>query len=216
MFQNGQQNPGAFAGSSQTSSETEPAPGEPLTPEAERIVNDVPEAIGGVYVAGEKLDDHETAAAVGALGSLSPEFLHGLISFNEDDVSSVLEEGFDFLADRFESEHWKLTERQSRMLGGPTTQLLSSVWSKVAQMLPAQLAQWCMSMPGLAGFILVSAIVVGPKVTTQIAVSRKRKSLGKEPRKPGPTPVTFRAYTGPVGPIDTNSVQPIQVDHSHE
>jgi hypothetical protein len=188
-----------------------------LPPEAERLLSDVPESVGGVFVAGEKLDHEETAAMAGALGGMSPEFLQGLISFSEEDVRGVLEEGFDFLAERFNSEHWKLTERQSRMLGRPTTELLSSLWTKLSFLLPDQLMQWCSSTPGLAGFVLVSSIVIGPKVAQQWSITRQRKSLPREPRRggAGPVPVSQRA-AGPVGEINANPPDPIETDHRFE
>lgn len=207
------QNVEAFSAHSAASSTTEPAPGEPLPAESERLVEDIPTAVG------------ETGGAVGrqptgvsgipaAESPIDSAFLQGLISFDAEDVRGVLEEGFDFLAERFDSEHWKLTERQSRMLGRPTTELLTSIWTKLSLLLPDQLAQWCTAMPGLAGFVLTSSIVVGPKIAQQLAVSRQRRAAPKRVIQHGPVPVSPRV--GPVGPIDSSPVQAIETDHSFE
>lgn len=200
---------------SEISSVSEPRPGEPLGPDAERILRDVPETIGDASRGPSQLNDEESVAAIGAMAAIDPAFLQGLISFDESDVRSVLEEGFEFLADKFDSDHWKLTERQSRMLGRPTAQLLSTLWTKLSFLLPAQLAQWCASTPGLAGFVLTSAIVLSPKVAQQVSVSRKRRAAPNQPRQPGPVPVAPRR-DGPIGPIDTSAAQPIPTNHDYE
>jgi hypothetical protein len=194
---------------------SEPEPGEPLDPDAERLLKDLPRAVGA-EINGVPANDEETAAALGAVAALDPAFLQSLISFDEEDVRGVLEEGFDFLAERFDSAHWKLTERQSRMLGRPTAQLLTSVWMKLSYMLPAGLAEWCSKTPGLAAFVLTSSIVIGPKVAQQLAVSRQRSAAPKQVLRNGPVPVVPRGATGPVGPIDTSGAQPIPTDHSFE
>lgn len=127
------------------------------------------------------------------------------IQFSEEDVRAALEEGFDWLADKFHSDHWKLTERQSRMYGAPTTQLLSSVWSNLARFLPGWLSSMCETTPGLAGFIFASALIVGPKVAKQVSISRAAKGKvqtidGSSPARPG-RPVAAPKPNGAVGSI---------------
>jgi hypothetical protein len=211
------QSEAAFEPSSPISSASEPKPGEALPPDAERLVSDVPETIGDQGRPAARLADPQDATAAAAVGAISPEFLQGLIGFEERDVRNVLEEGFDFLADRFNSEHWKLTEKQSQMLGGPTAQLLSSVWTKLSYLLPDQIARWCVSTPGLAGFVIVSSVVIGPKVMQQLTISRQKKSA-PAPQRPatGPVPVSFRSPVAPVGEINANPLDVIETDHSFE
>ena len=208
----------AYGAQSPISSVSEPAPGEPLNVESERLLSDIPQTIGDQGGAAETLNEEESAAALGALAGMDPAFLQGLISFDESDVRAALEEGFDFLAERFDSGHWKLTERQSRMLGRPTAQLLSTLWTKLSFLLPDQLAKWCASTPGLAGFVLTSAIVIGPKVAQQWSVSRQRRSLPEQPKRntPGPVPVAPRPQAGPVGAINANPPEMIPTDHNFE
>jgi len=199
--------PGSAPGSPNFSNTTEPRPGEPLPPEAERVLHAVPDSIGD---AGEASSIHEAEPELMAddIADLIPE-----IDFDQREVQDALEEAFDWMAERFDSGHWKLTERQSRMLGKPTTQLLSTVWSKLAQFLPGFLAKLCQSTPGLAGFILAGAVVVGPKAARQIAISRSRRAKkttidGERPTsRPGPVPIT--QAPGPVGAATTEIVEPL-------
>jgi hypothetical protein len=114
------------------------------------------------------------------------------VAFEPQDVQDVLCEFFDWCAERFQSEHWSLTERQARMLGRPTAQLLNSLWVKLQGVLPDILARWCETTPGATAFILAAGIVVVPKVTTQIGISRERAKLEKQKsmvKGPQPVPV---------------------------
>ena len=176
---------------------SEPKPGEPLSPEAERILSGVPNSIGDE--SGEQEVDGSAGASenADALAGLMPE-----IDFDPREVQDVLEEAFDWMADRFDSAHWKLTERQSRMLGKPTAQLLSSLYMKLSNYLPIILADWCDSTPGLMAFILASGVVVGPKIAQQYAVSRERRRMGpKKVQSASARPQTVppRPQNGPVG-----------------
>ena len=113
----------ADSGQHSATSSTEPRPGQPLTQEAEQILHEVPASIGGAG-AGEALPpigqvaDAESIAAAAMLSELA-----SAITFEEQDVRELLEMGFGWMAEKFESEHWNLTERQSRMMGRPAAQL---------------------------------------------------------------------------------------------
>lgn len=98
------------------------------------------------------------------------------VAFEEQDVRDQLEELFEWLSERFQAEHWKLTERQSRMLGRPTAQMLTSIWAKLCTMLPDIIARWCESTPGAAAFIAACGIVIVPKAMKQVTISRQRKT----------------------------------------
>jgi hypothetical protein len=104
--------------------------------------------------------------------------------FNQQDVHDTLIEFFDFLAGHFDSEHWKLKERQARMLAEPGTQLINAGWKKIAQFLPEALQRWCETTPGLMAFILASGLIIVPRVKTQVMLSNKPK-----PKSKGPFPV---------------------------
>lgn len=149
---------------SPNSSISEPEPGEPLSDESEKLL------------AGETEDaapENDSDAAPAAPVILMPPIL-----FSAEKTEAVLVEIFDWLADRFDSEHWKLTENQAAMLGEPTAQLLGGVWTKLAERLPDILV----NTPGAAAFLLAVTVVVVPKTAQQIAISRARKQ-GRAPQK---------------------------------
>lgn len=170
-----------FSASSSTS--TEPRPGEPLTAEAEAQLADLP-AIGG-----EADDPGGPADVPGADPALIKP-----IAFNEAKVRKYLVETFDWLADRFDSEHWCLTDNQAEMLAGPTAELLGGVWTKISVILPDALANF----PGATAFLVAFSFVVVPKAAQQMAISRARKSgkkVAEMPRRPVGVP-----HRGPAPP----------------
>lgn len=179
---------------SPNSSISEPEPGEPLSAESEKLL------------AGETEDDAPEDGGVAAASA--PVVLMPPILFSAEKTEKVLVEIFDWLAERFDSEHWKLTENQASMLGGPTAELLGGVWTKLAEKLPDILV----NTPGAATFLLAVTVVVVPKTAQQIALSRARKQ-GREPKKPqprGPVSVPNRRQTRPVefNPADVPAAEP--------
>jgi hypothetical protein len=155
-----------------TSSTSEPKPGQPLSPESERLLASVPDSISEAETEPEARPGiHFAESDEDELRGMMPE-----ISFDPVEVGGVLEETFGWVAEKFDSDHWKLTERQTRMLAKPTAELLSSLYAKLGTFLPAILLGWCEATPGLMGFILTSGIVIGPKVATQFKLSRSRRS----------------------------------------
>jgi len=131
------------------------------------------------------------------------------INFDPVKVQRVLEEIFDWLAERFDSAHWKLTERQADMLGEPTAQLLTGVWQKLSLYLPDVLTV----TPGATAFLFACTFVVGPKLAQQMAITRSRRQGAAQPQRksasPGPVPVQPR-HTGAVGPINDGPVEPME------
>lgn len=173
----------------------EPKPGEPLSAEAESLLAGVPANLGS-----ESADPEP-----GTIGAdvIDPEEIAGLIpeiDFDEGEVREVLEEGFEWMAGFFQSEHWKLTDRQAKMLARPTAQLASTLYGRLAAFLPGFLARWCEETPGAAGVILVGAWVIGPKIAKQVVVSRSRKTLPRAERQ-APQPIRPASAVGPVGEI---------------
>jgi len=133
----------------------------------------VPESIGATEQPGgpERLTIHE----VGPSSDDPIASLMAQVAFEEQDVRDTLEEFFDWLSERYKSDHWKLTERQSRMLGRPASQMMNAVWVKLQTYLPDIIGKWCETTPGATAFILACGLVVVPKVTTQIKLSREKK-----------------------------------------
>jgi hypothetical protein len=156
------------ANGSQSSSSSEPVPDDPLSLEAERLLSGVPSTIGA-----DADTEGGTSSAPGADDPIAA--LMAQVAFEEQDVKDTLCEFFDWMAERFESEHWRLTDRQTRMLGRPTSLLLNSLWAKLQTMLPDVLARWCESTPGAMAFMTAAGFAIFPKVMTQVKISRERK-----------------------------------------
>jgi hypothetical protein len=157
-------------------------PEDPLPPESERILAGVPETIG----------DDQGDAAPGPVEVPDADPIAALmaqVAFEPQDVQDVIEEFFDWMAERFQSDHWKLTERQSRMLGRPAAQLANSLWQKMQSYVPDILSKWCEETPGAMAFIVACGIVVVPKVSTQLALSRER-AKAQAPNVPKPQPIS--------------------------
>jgi hypothetical protein len=159
-----------------------------LPPETEVELAAVPDVIGPEPGAMGAESAAATQAAPAGGEHLSADTFSSLldaIAFEEQDVQDTLGEIFDYLAERFESDHWKLTERQMRMLGRPTAQLLNSIWTKLRTRIPDILAKWCEDTPGATAFCLAFGLVVVPKVTKQFVLSRQPRveKVAAPPRK---------------------------------
>jgi hypothetical protein len=177
----GADNPGVMAPPSAASSAASSISTDSLPPESERLLSSVPDFIGG------EADDPGGPADVPDQDPVAA--LMAQVAFEPQDVQDVIAEFFDWLAERFDSDHWKLNERQARMLGRPAAQLANSMWLKLQNYLPDILSKWCEETPGATAFILACGIVVFPKVQKQVAISRERAKaerpqLVKEPPKP--------------------------------
>jgi hypothetical protein len=154
---------------------------EPLSPESERLLSSLPSSIGG------EPDDSGVPADVPTQDPIAA--LMAQVAFEPQDVQDVIEELFDWLSVRLESDHWKLTERQSRMLGRPAAQLLNSMWLKLQNYIPDILSKWCEDTPGATAFILACGIVVAPKIARQVAIRKERASMRPLVQdKPQPVP----------------------------
>lgn len=157
-----------------------------LPVESERLLSGLPQTIGG------EADDPGGPADVPDGDPIAA--LMAQVAFEPQDVQDVIAEFFDFMAERFESDHWKLTDRQARMLGRPAAQLMNSMWVKLQNYLPDILGRWCEGTPGAMAFILACGIVLTPKISTQLALSRERK-------KARPQIVQEREQPKPAQPI---------------
>lgn len=163
--------------------------GEGLPAESERILDSVPNQVGG-----------EPASEPGSNQEDMISALMASVAFEEQDVKDALAEIFDWAAEKFQSDHWRLTDRQLRIYGRPTAQLANSVWAKLTQMLPDVVAGWCETTPGLTAFIAATGIVVGPKVMVQARINQQRK---EEKKKQGRTPEDQKRPSAKVSqPVD--------------
>jgi hypothetical protein len=62
------------------------------------------------------------------------------------------------------------------MLGRPAAQMANAMWVKLQQYVPDILGRWCESTPGATALLMACGIVVGPKIATQVKLSRERKN----------------------------------------
>lgn len=133
-------------------------------------------------------EEHQGEAAISS-GDIRN--LMEMVAFEEQDIRDLLTEGFEWLADRFQSEHWKLTERQGRMLGKPAAQLANSLWQKLCVYLPEVLGAWIANTPGAAATLMACGVVIGPKVMLQVRLNRQRRGVPNKsaPAKPAPQPM---------------------------
>lgn len=107
------------------------------------------------------------------------------VAFEEQDIRDYLCEVFEWLADRFDSDHWCLTERQANLLAKPSVMMANALWAKLMAIMPDILGRWCESTPGASAFLFAVGIVLVPKVTTQVKLSRERKVSSKSMVHPG-------------------------------
>jgi hypothetical protein len=184
-------------GDSNPFSTSEPKPGQPLSPDAERILADVPENVSDSAGADREPDFNSD-------GTRIDEPRGEIRVFNEQFIADSLEEAFAFASHYFESDHWLLSETQSRMLSGPSKQLLDSLWTHINRMLPLWLARWSESTPGLIDCVFAFSIVLGAKIAQQVKVSRDRRAhvAPSKPAQPHAVP-NRRAATQAVGPIQS-------------
>jgi hypothetical protein len=147
---------------------------QPLTAEAERLLGGIPVLVSEIPPEPIELDPAAQLVDVDQ-GDHALAELMAQVSFETQDVQDQLEEFFEWLSTRFQSDHWKLTERQARMLGKPSAQLLNSLWAKLQSVLPEILGKWIDSTPGAAALLLAGGIVIGPKIARQVSITRDRR-----------------------------------------
>lgn len=178
-----------------------------LPEEVERKLDAIPDVIG-------QEGEQPTGNPSGEIARDDFSSLLDMIAFEEQDVRDLLEEAFDWLSEKFDSEHWKLSERQSRMLGRPTVMLMNSIWLKLRDRLPDVLLRWCESTPGAAAFITAAGIVIVPKVMTQVSLSKRKKlAPAQEGEKKTDAPSHISA---PAGPSAAKEGSPIVWPHGRE
>lgn len=159
--------PGKFPAEPAPSPENSSA-GEPANEDVRRRLDGIPDVIGGEVVGEQEAE----------ITSDEIRELMVTIQFAEEDVKAFLGEAFDWMAELMGSDHWKLTERQSRMLAGPLARVMGSIWLKLLERLPDVIVKWCEQTPGAAAFLLTLGIVVLPKGTKQIRIWKERR-VGK-------------------------------------
>lgn len=186
LSQQFQGQPGAVSSVGSATSLIEPKPGEPLSPESERILQDVPDQLGDDP--GGELEGDEPEGL-----DLSPALTSVL---KEKYIRRAFEATYRTLARLFDSPHWELEPGEAQDVAEPATLVLQGI-------LPAWLKRLSESTPGAVDLLFMMAIINAPRIAQQIEISRDRRS-GTEKRKPGEKPRPINQQRGgPVGPIDT-------------
>lgn len=161
-----------------------------LSPEAEELLRGVPQFIGEAV--DEQVEPGASSADVQHIDDPMAALM-AQVAFEEQEVKDYLCEFFDRLSDRFDSDHWMLTDRQANLLAKPSAMMANALWAKLMAIMPDILGRWCESTPGASAFLLAVGIVVVPKVTVQVKLSRERKAGAKTMVQPGtshgPVPV---------------------------
>jgi len=154
-----------------------------LSEESRRLLSSVPDSIGG------EADDPGGPAELPGDDAIAG--LMAMVAFEPQDVQDTLCEFFDWTAERFKSDHWRLTERQARMLGKPTSLLLNSLWARLCLILPDIIGRWASKTPGASAFLLAAGVIVVPKIAKQVQISRARKKTRpviQPSQRPEPAP----------------------------
>lgn len=159
--------------------------------EVRERLNSIPDIIGPGEEPGEPGEPEITSEEVREILIV--------VQFSEQDVKDLLSELFDWLSELMGSDHWKLTERQARILTGPTHRMLASIWAKLLQRLPDAVVKWCEETPGAAAFLVALGIVATPKALQQRRVWKgKKERRTVEGEKPEPAPADVRTGDGPI------------------
>lgn len=194
--------------------ERPPAPGDPLSEESERIRAGVPDFITDLPPEAEQDQPSETIPQGDpeVIGREEAELreLMDQVAFEEEDVKEQLAELCDWIAESLKADHWRLSDRQKRMVARPLTILLNSLWARLSEFLPKFFAEWCERTPGLFGSVTACTIVFGPKLWKQIEINRQRRRLRQEP-PPGAASAprsSQKPAGGPVGPVQVQDAPP--------
>jgi hypothetical protein len=171
-----------------------------LSADNERIRARVPPIITDIPAEEEAADRDPGEPEIIAEDEAELRELMSSFAFEEEDVKEELAELCDWISEIAQSDHWKLSERQKRMLGKPITLLLNSLWVKLADFIPRFFAAWCDRTPGLMASTMACSFVFGPKLWKQIQIQRSRR---RHPGGAAPAPAERREANGqgPAGPV---------------
>lgn len=149
---------------------------DPLSPESQRLLAQIPDRIEddpnpeqGPGGPAEAPDADPIAAMMAG------------IAIEQEDVRDLAEWFFEFLAGRFESEHWKLTESQANRLAKPAAVMLNAIWLKLQSSLPDVITRWLEQTPGAMGLLFACGFIVVPRITRQVAISKERRQAARVP-----------------------------------
>lgn len=153
---------------------------EPLSAESERLLNSVPDSIGG---------EPGGIDEPGEGGQLSA-MIDGLV-FKPEHVEVLMRGIFKALGWFFDAEHWELSDSETGWVTEPATQMLNFLWLDNRDDISNRMLTWVMNTPGALGLLIGGGVVLGPRISKQMSLARERrnsKPLVQEPRTP-PQPI---------------------------
>lgn len=166
--------------SPQSSQPSSTGSGEPLSPEAERLLAGVPGVIG---------DGRDPASLgetqTGAVGSSTGEgALLGSLICDAEMVQEALVLVMGQIADWRKRDVYRLDEARAGLLARPYSEVINALW---AQFAPAVFTEFCNSIPGLAKAVLMSAVIFTPMVKADMEQTRKEKQAARRGADPSST-----------------------------
>lgn len=175
-------------------------PQRPLNEKVEdssRASSAVPEATSKLPAATEaalaQVPDTIGAESVPAIGSdpvqdaelTNQQRIDELIALGYVDVETTGElasDLFDYFAGKFDSEHWKLNERNRDRIGRPGAACINSCIQRVMDALPDAVGNSAMEHPEWAALVLAVGTVTAPRAIKQLKLSKTK--VTKKENKP--------------------------------
>jgi hypothetical protein len=156
---------------------------EPLSPEAEQILSQIPETIGGeADDPGGPADVGDHAGQLGGAGfDLAGEIC------DEEAAREILEWVGDSLADWRKREEYRVAGKRAGGAAKHWSRVINGLWTRYAPLLLSQLGE---TVPGLIPAVAMTAIAFAPAIGADIkqtALDRGRRGVA-EPQGPQPVP----------------------------
>ena len=134
-----------------------------MNPEAERLLSAVPstitDAANDIPQIGANVTPQpggEAAAMAGVMGSAI---------VDADDLAGLLTMAFAWVAKWRKCDAYELSPMTALALGKPWAMVINDWYTKYA---PAMLTEWSQTNPGLVKALLVSSVIVGPMIATDM------------------------------------------------
>lgn len=188
----------AAAASSLGSENSSTVPGktsETITADAERKLTDVPDVIGEPVEASGSAEE-TTDETLSALELSRVDALCELGYFDKTFAAEALDDIFGGLADRFESEHWKLKPERRDKIARPLCAVMNETMDAVMSALPGAAGDAARSHPEFAMLAVALGSAVLPRALKQVRISRARAASGeRKPAQPD-SPRVVKVATG--------------------
>lgn len=155
-----------------------------LPPDTAAKLDQVPDVIGedGPVVAGEPVDEDD-ARELQVRAHLEELANEGFV--DQELVGDLLDEGFEWLAVKKKSDHWKLKPKQRARLQLAATACVNSSVQRVFDALPDAVGDAATGHPEWAALLLAAGSVVVPRVLKQMQLTAKKTPESEPGRESG-------------------------------